>query len=377
MTTACSLPEPDSARALFRPTLRACLPGLLAAAVAFQGCSTGRSSTLSHYTDAQGRACHVEGFKQPDQPITDKIDVLFVTDTSGSLDQERRAIADGLESFVAALPRTTDVNVAVLLAHGSRGAWTGKLFQTDGGEPVVLRQRDLTDSEIRAHLHRKLTSFATDWDLESDGGEEGLYSTQQLVSGGRLAQARDQGFFRGDAALAVVFIADENDLCATYPAGVTPVPDPEQREAAARARDCAGVTPAGVLRGLTDLKGDQPLVVSAVIYTDPARVPAGAENEVGYGYTDIVALASGRPVDLANVSGIPSGLGQVGETSASAMLLCHDFALSYASVAEETIKVSVDGARVPHAYVRETSTVHLEQAGDFGSRVSIDYCESR
>jgi hypothetical protein len=59
------------------------------------------------------------------------------------------------------------------------------------------------------------------------------------------------------------------------------------------------------------------------------------------------------------------------------MLLYHDFALSYANVLEETIKAAVDGASVSHTYVPETSTVHLEQAGDFGSRVEIDYCESR
>jgi hypothetical protein len=371
-----SCPSRGRSRALPFPWASTAV-ALAVIAAASQGCSPANSTSLTHYTDSQGRECHIQGFEQPKEPITDKIDVLFVTDTSGSLDQERNAIADGLLSFIAALPRTTDVNVAVLLAHGSTSAWTGKLFQTDGHEPVVLKQRDLSDADIRRHLHAKLTGFGTDWDLDSDGGEEGLFSTQQLIGGSRLAQARDQGFFRSDAALAVVYIADENDICAVYPAGVTPVPDPEAREAKARARDCAGVTAGGVLNALADLKGDQPLVVGGVIYTDPGGVPPGPENEVGYGYTDVISLASGVAVNLANVGGIAAGLGQIGETSAQEMLLYHDFKLLYDKVVEETIKASVDGALVPHAYARATNTVHLEQAGKFGSQVTIDYCQSR
>jgi hypothetical protein len=349
---------------------------IVAAGFALEACSEADSRTVSHYTDSQGRQCHIEGFQQPKAPITDKIDVLFVTDASGSLDQERSAIADGLLSFVAALPKTTDVDVAVLLAHGSTSSWTGKLFQTSGHEPVVLKQSELSDADIRRHLHSKLTGFGTDWDLDSDGGEEGLYSTQRLITAG-LGQARSQGFFRSDAALAVIYIADENDICAVYPAGVTPVPDPEGREAKARARDCGGVSAAGVLDALADLKGDQPLIVGGVIYTDPANVPAGPENEVGYGYTDIISLASGRAVNLADVGGIAAGLGQIGDSSAQEMLLYHDFKLLNGDVAEDTIKASVDGGRVPHTYARPINTVHLEQAGQFGSQVAIDYCQTR
>jgi len=350
---------------------------LVAVATAWQGCAPADSHSISDYVDEQGRACHVEAFQQPEEPITDKIDVLFVTDTSGSLDQERGAIADGLLNFIAALPRTTDVNVAVLLAHGSTSPWTGTLFQTADGEPVVLKQSELSDDDLRRHLHRKLTAFGTDWDLDTDGGEAGLFSTQQLVTGGHLTTARDEGFFRDDAALTVVFIADENDICAEYPVGVTPAPDPEGREAAGRARDCGGVSAAGVLNRLIDLEGIQPLVVAGVIYTDPAHVPDGAENEVGYGYTDIVALAHGIAVDLASVGGIAAGMGDVGYESGQEMLLYHDFRLAHDTVAEETIRASVDGGPVPHSYASETRIVHLVQAGTFGSLVQIDYCESQ
>jgi hypothetical protein len=349
----------------------------LALALGLESCSSAESEGVSSYKDSQGRQCHVAMFKQPQAPITTKIDVLFVTDTSGSLDQERGAIADGILDFIAALPRATEVNVGVLLAHGSTSARTGKLFQTSDGEAVVLKSSEMTEGALRAQLGRKLTGYSTDWDLDSDGGEEGLYSTLQLLSGGNLSQARSQGFFRSDAALAVIFIADENDICAEYPAGVTPVPDPEGREAKARARDCGSISAAGVLNRLVDVKGDMPLVVSGVMYSDAGHVPAGLENEVGYGYTDIIALANGVSVDMSHVGDIAAGVGRIGETSAGEMLLYHDFKLTHDSVAEESIKASVDGALTAHAYTRETRTVHLFQAGSFGSQVAIDYCESR
>jgi hypothetical protein len=349
----------------------------LALALGLEACSSAESESVSNYKDDQGRQCHVARFKQPQAPITTKIDVLFVTDTSGSLDQERGAIADGILDFIAALPRTTEVNVGVLLAHGSSSARTGKLFQTSDGEPVVLKSSELAESALRAHLHRKLTEYSTDWDLDSDGGEEGLYSTLQLLSGGNLSKARSQGFFRSDAALAVIFIADENDICAVYPTGVTPVPDPEGREAKARARDCGSISAGGVLSRLAEVKGEMPLVVSGVMYTDAGHVPAGPENEVGYGYTDIIALANGVSVDMSHAGDIAAGVGRIGGTSAQEMLLYHDFDLTHESVAEESIKVSVDGAPTAHVYTRETRTVHLTQAGSFGSQVTIDYCESR
>ena len=350
---------------------------LFVLALGIAGCSSAGSESVSNYSDSQGRQCHIATFKQPSDRLTTKIDVLFVTDTSGSLDQERNAIADGIANFMAALPSTTDASIAVLLAHGSTSSRSGKLFQTSAGEPVILKSRDLSDADLRQDLHAKLTGFSTDWDLDSDGGEEGLYSTQQLLSGSNLTLARNQGFFRGDAALAVIFISDENDICAVYPAGVTPVPDPEGREAKAHARDCGSVTAAGVLNELTEVKGKMPLFVAGVIYTDPAHVPAGPENEVGYGYTDIIALANGIAVDMAHVSEIAAGLGRVGESTAQQMLLYHDFQLTQDNVAEETIKASVDGAAVPHSYTRETQTVHLSQAGTYGSQITIDYCGSR
>jgi hypothetical protein len=375
MAGSASGPAPRSGRA---PDLCAAVIGLLLApTLAVSGCSSSGPDSVSDYKDSQGRQCHVATFKQPNDPVTSKIDVLFVTDTSGSLDQERNAIADGIVSFIAALPHATDAEVAVLLAHSSASAYCGKLFRTSAGEPVVLKSRELTDADLRRYAHSKLTDFSTDWDLDSDGGEEGLYSVQQLLSGGNLSQARDQGFFRDDAALAVIFIADENDICAVYPAGVTPAPDPEGREAAARARDCRSVTPAGVLNQLIDLKGQMPLVVAGVIYANPGSVPPGQENEVGYGYTDIIALANGTTIDLSRVGEIASAIGRLGETSATEMLLYHDFELGQDNVVEDTIKTSVDGAAVAHSYTRQTQTVHLPDAGHYGSRVAIDYCESR
>jgi len=43
---------------------------------------------------------------------------------------------------------------------------------------------------------------------------------------------------RPDAALAIVFVSDENDICYRYPASITPVVDGDKLEAPAFIRDC-------------------------------------------------------------------------------------------------------------------------------------------
>jgi hypothetical protein len=233
----------------------------------------------------------------------------------------------------------------------------------------------LSLDEIQRDLRQKLLNVDNAADLGSDGGEEGLYATKQLLASGNLSTAQSQGMVRSGAALAIVYISDENDICATYPPGVTPVRDPDGREGPARARDCAGVTPAGVLQQLSQVKGDLPLVVAGIVYTDPGSVPRQDENEVGYGYTDIIAQNDGIALNLANFSAIVGGMARIGQLTGRKMQLFYDFKLSHSGVDEASIKSSVDGAPVPHRFTPATSTVHLDNAGRFGSEIAIDYCE--
>ncbi|HTL12710.1 MAG TPA: hypothetical protein VL588_09500, partial [Bdellovibrionota bacterium] len=255
-------------------------------------------------------ACYQQHFVQPEAHVTRKIDLLFVTDTSESLSDERGAVADGIDAFVAALPSNVDYRIGVMTGHSAGSSWSGKLYRK-GSNPYVLDSQTMDLPTIRSQLHDTLT-MAMPGDHASDGGEEGMVSINRAMDDNRMALAKSLGFFRDDAALAVVFVSDENDICAVYPEGVTPVADPDGLEGTAHAHDCSRVAPPHEVDGvvvtpqhheditaelvvnkLRALKGGMPLVVGAVIYTDPSTVPHEGENEVGYGYKDMVELAGG------------------------------------------------------------------------------------
>ncbi|MCB0361490.1 MAG: hypothetical protein KDD35_02135 [Bdellovibrionales bacterium] len=61
-------------------------------------------------------------FFQPPDQITKQVDILFVVDTSGSLDDERNSIGKNIAEFIEALPSDTDYVISVLLAHGSKSS---------------------------------------------------------------------------------------------------------------------------------------------------------------------------------------------------------------------------------------------------------------
>jgi len=181
--------------------------------------------------------------------------------------------------------------------------------------------------------------------------------------------------FRADSPLTVIFISDENDICARYPNDIVRVNDPDGEELPAFIRDCENITPAGVHAQFKNLKGTQPLIVSAIVYTDPATTPAGGENEVGYGYTDIVNINGGVLVDMAenNISG---GMGGIGGQSAFQIGFLASFGLCGPSsdLNVSSLIVQVDGQNAPFTYDPDTNIVHLDNPGDVGDVVTINYC---
>ena len=319
-----------------------------------------------------GDNCFRETYSQKEE-TTKKLDILFVTDTSGSLDAERQEVADGIKNFIGQLPPGTDFNVSVVLGHGSTSARAGQLYRTDYNEPIVLKSTELSITDLQTYLKKKLMYVKTDND--SDGGEEGLYSTSQAIKGGNLANAQSLGMFRADAGLAVVFIADENDICARYPVGVTPVVDPDNKEGPAFIRDCEDITSAGVYGQLKNLKGTLPLAIGAVIYTGEGAIPAGGENEIGYGYKEIVALNSGVLVDIASHN-VTADLATIGQLAGFNLMLITEFQLTHTNVDPDTIRVYVDGVLVPHTFTAGTNSVHVEptKCGAAGTVIVIKYC---
>ena len=323
--------------------------------------------------NCQDDQCYTDTYVQEGSAVTQSLDLLIVTDTSGSLNNERARVADNIDKFVAMIPSEVDINIGVILAHGNTSRYHGQLYQRDA-EPLVLKSSDpsLSMTDIREMLMAKLTqNLPTDG--ATDGGEAGIASLLSAINFVNLPGLQSEGMLREDASLAVIFISDENDIC-------TPgeVPDPDNKEESAFFANCEGVLPIGAYNRLKFIKGDKPLILSAIVYTDESTVPTGGEDEIGLGYLAAVEAAGefGLAVDLASEN-IVEALEQIGELSGATIEIRKEFELlQSSSVNANSIIVRVDGEKVEHSYDSVSNTVQLEYAGQAGSEIVIGYCDN-
>ena len=317
--------------------------------------------------------CYTDKFEQPKQELSNSLDIIFVTDTSGSIDAERASIADGVDSLVAELPNGVDYRIGVMLAHSSKSGYTGRLWQ-HSNRPYVLDSKTMSLSTIREHLRYNLTKGPSD--SYADGGELGLYAFHRGLHDADYAAIRHKGLFRDDAALLVIFVSDENDICATYPAGVKPVPDPEGMEAGAKKRDCKGISPESVLARVKELYGTRPVLMAGIVYDNLKTYPRSGENEYGYGYMDLIELSSGISMDMAGKN-YNEGLASIGALVSKKLQLYSDFKLKNDNVDPASIEALVDRKKVSSSYKKDSNEVHLEDAGGPGSLIEISYCEPK
>lgn len=312
----------------------------------------------------------------PEGNIIRKMDIVIVPDTSGSIVEERGAIADGFDAFLNSLPAEVDYRVGVVLGHSPRTQWSGSLYQK-GTEPLVLDSQSMDTASLISALNTKMQSPATD--NFSDGGEMGLHSLMRALTDNKEA-IQAEGFFREDAALAVIFVADEQDICADFPDGVIPVPDPQGGEDRSYNEYCLDgdsnltVTPQSIVDLIKEHQGDRPFVVGGVIYNNANTISLGGENEIGYGYKEAVELAGGINVDLAS-GDYGDGLTRLGKMAQVAVDPENSFNLKTAKVDPSTIEVLVDGQSVGYSYDGSVNQVTLDvERGPF-SVANVKYCE--
>ncbi|HEY8270027.1 MAG TPA: hypothetical protein VIG33_04010 [Pseudobdellovibrionaceae bacterium] len=308
-----------------------------------------------------GQSCSTQTF-QGSSTQEKPVDVLFVVETSPSMVDIRPKVLQGINGFIAGLPLNSDFNIAVMLSHGSTSHLSGKLYKT-AMEPLVLQSSQLTNEQIQTYLTAKLAGMP--FDADSGGGEEGMFSLfRGITTPSLLEESRAASFFRADAALSVVVIADRRDICASVPEGVPAETDPVKIDA--RVRDCEGLTAAGLVNRLTLLKGSQPLHITGIIYTD---APAPEGKEISYGYTDLISLKSGVAIDIAR-DDISAGMAPIialgGQSSQKV------FTLTQADADPSTIKVTVNGQEAPFTF--DGTKVTLTGAISTGATIVITAC---
>lgn len=288
----------------------------------------------------------------------------------GSLDQERSKIASQIQAFVKELPQKVDYRIAIMPGHGSLGKYAGRLFQY-AKEPIVLDSAKMSIDQISQSLSNSLNHLPGD--SGSDGGEEGLYSLAQGFSGKSLSNIQKQGFLRSDAALAVVFISDENDICYRYPEDAVGVLDPDHREGPAFERDCANVTPERVLALVKNHMGRRPLLINGIVYTNPDTVPHSGENEIGHGYLDLISLNHGVAVDLAQTD-FHQGLSAIGQLASQRLTLISRFPMEVSNnIDPKSLRVRIDGQPVA-AQIEGNEIVLGDDLGEAKSIIEAQYC---
>jgi len=323
------------------------------------------------------RECALDIVQQPDEQIHRSVDLLFVADTSGSMQDNRVAVADGLHAFVGQLPTNVDYRIGMILAHSSTSAQSGKLWTLPyqdrnpaTGYPFVLDSSQMSQSLIQARL-REMMQVAP----EAGGqGEMGMFSLLGSI-GSHLEHNRAKGFFRPNAALAIVFISDENDICAVYPqnpATQTGLTAPEQQ---IRTRDCPnGIQVNSVIEAVRQLQGQRPFLFGGVVNDDITLSYPGNDG-YGWGYMELIQQSLGLSVNIESGNYV-SGLAQIGGLVTRSLDLILSQHLNLSPVDASTITVHVDGVSKPYTYIESTNTVHFDDAGGARSRVEVGYCKA-
>lgn len=324
----------------------------------------------------QNGLCYVDQYAPDEESINRKLDIIIVPDTSTSLKEERGDIANGFDHFINSLPDQIDYRVGVILGHSGKSPKSGKLFQRND-EPFVLNSQEMNSEDIISALHQKLKSPAGDG--FSDGGEMGLYSLNVALTE-NIEQLQQDGVFREDAALAIVFIADEQDVCFEYPEHIQSVPDKQNKENKARDKYCRDengnyiITPQVVLNKIKEVNGQKPLTLGAVIYNNAETMPINGENEIGYGYKEIVELAGGITIDLAT-GNYGDGLERLGRLAQASVQPENEFNLKTSPVDLSSIQVTVNGESVGYEYISEQNQIKLNEERDAFSVARIEYCQ--
>jgi hypothetical protein len=303
------------------------------------------------------------------QPKTRKLEILFVLDTSASMRDEHEKISREIGRFIAELSPDVSFNIGVLLGHGPRtgaaGVKVGHLYTRDN-EPLVIKSEDILnevkrdsrlvgelqsrgvqgrdlDREQRKQAAGKVAEalkhrlHQLPIDRSNAQGEAGLLNLYKALAGPRENQAlRHAGLLQDDAALLVVFVADEQDICFDYAAASAAAGrqivgsyaserDRAAETGAFNAADTCGqvalgerLTPQHVVSAARAAKGEMPVIFTGIHYwkeTLPRRDDKFAgDNEEGRGYLDVIKLADGQAVDLGTED-FGKILSQIGEFS--------------------------------------------------------------
>jgi hypothetical protein len=318
-------------------------------------------------------------FRQPVPNYNKAVDLLFVTDTSLSLVPERGRLIRSIPHFLKGLPADADPRIAVMLGHGGKSKWSGRLFSR-GSSPKVINPKAMSERDTEEALEHALA--CPPLELASTNGEALLLSLKKSLSDKRFSEIRGQGFFRDGAALSVVFVSDENDVCYDpREHGFTGFPDFKSSlfglEDYAKRKYCGSLTPESLMSDLQATFPGRKISMGAIVHSDPAYVSHWGEDSIGHGFLELISkLPDSIPMDIRS-GDFDQGLSRLASVSTIQLALMTSFSIkSDATLDPNSILVWVDGVAVPATFDADTQTVRIDgkDAGIALSQVDISAC---
>ncbi|HMN67788.1 MAG TPA: hypothetical protein PKC28_04540 [Bdellovibrionales bacterium] len=240
--------------------------------------------------------------------LVKEVDVLFVVDNSGSMDEEQKGIGAKINGFLGKLDgldwqialTTTDSRVKTKGPDDVLRDWGDgqfRPFDSATGSEFILRSTQVSAAAAQTKL-----SGAIQVGIKGDGSERGISAFSRA-----LQRAQTPGihkdFFRQNAALAVVLISDEDECStgwSTCPQQVRDLSEPRKVIDAVKAQlgegkkfsfssiiaipgDASCTT--GLVRGtsykeLTDLTGGAQGSVCSTDFTSPLQIIGGNVAEL-------------------------------------------------------------------------------------------------
>ena len=265
--------------------------------------------------------CFEINLSQPEGAQVSKVDVLFVTEVMRK--SQLRPIADGITKIASELD-DLDLRVAAMAAAGSVDGSSGELVVATN-EPEVLDFMQMTPETLWYWLALKLAKSREAGIAAQETGADRC-SLMTALSEEKLETSRGQGFFRTDAALAIIV-------------------DPD-----------TGCEPEALFARLSELQGDRPLIL------------AGLSQSAGSAAKKLVGFANGV---------LGADMGEIGRTIMRKINLKTEIALEHALslIDAGSVQTTVDGQKVDHEISRSANKVLLTgSAGGNGSRVQVSYC---
>lgn len=173
----------------------ACGLSLLAAALA--GCDETRLRVVQTHYDLffpEG-SLQVDAFEQK---AAAKIDILWVVDNSGTMQDEQENLASNFDAFISIIEESdVDYQVGVISTDMDLASHQGHL---QGSPSIIVRGPDAA-GQFAANVQVGTTGA---------GNEQGLLAAHTALTEPVLSE-HNKGFLRDDAALALIFVSDEDD----------------------------------------------------------------------------------------------------------------------------------------------------------------------